>query len=78
MFFGRPRPAHAVDGPWSAALARWSGVPLQLVAMDPGEGTDRGPTATLLSTAALDDLAAARRSERTARPAPVPDDVRDR
>jgi uncharacterized protein len=59
IFFGRPRPARAVDGPWSAALARWSGVPLRLVAMDPGEGTDRGPTATLLSTAALDDLASA-------------------
>jgi uncharacterized protein YcbX len=58
IFSGRPRPARAVDGPWSAALARWSGVPLRLVAMDPGEGTDRGPTATLLSTAALADLAA--------------------
>jgi len=59
IFFGEPRPAHVVDGPWSAAIAAWSGQPLRLVAMDRGEGPDRGATATLLSTAALTELASA-------------------
>ena len=59
IFFGEPRPAHLLDGPWDAALARWSGMPFRIVAMDPGDGADRGPTATLLSTAALADLAVA-------------------
>jgi uncharacterized protein YcbX len=59
IFFGEERPAHLVEGPWTAALAAWSGQPLRLVAMDPGEGPDRGPTATLLSSAALADLARA-------------------
>jgi uncharacterized protein len=63
-FFGEPRPARTVDGPWSAALAAWSGQPLRLVAMDRGEGPDRGPTATLLSSAALADLAAAGGADR--------------
>jgi uncharacterized protein YcbX len=58
-FFGEPRPARAVDGPWSAALSAWSGQALRLVAMDRGEGPDRGPTATLLSSAALAGLATA-------------------
>lgn len=59
IFFGEPRPARAVDGPWSDALAAWSGKDLRLVAMGRGEGPDRGPTTTLLSTAALTELAAA-------------------
>ncbi len=59
IFSRGPRPGHRVEGPWDAALARWAGRPLRLVAMDRGEGPDRGPTATLLSTAALADLAAA-------------------
>jgi uncharacterized protein YcbX len=60
VFFGRPRPAHLVEGPWSAALSDWAGRELHLVAPD-GDGTaiDRGPSASLLSTAALDVLAAA-------------------
>jgi uncharacterized protein YcbX len=58
FFFGSLRPARAVGGPWTAALSAFSGRDLRLVAMDPGEGTDRGPTATLLSTAALAELAA--------------------
>src|SRR5207253_3109184 len=57
VFFGEPRPAHLVDGPWTAAIAAWSGQPLRLVAMDAGEGADRGPTVTVLSTAALAELA---------------------
>jgi uncharacterized protein YcbX len=59
IFLGAPRPARAVEGPWSSALAAWSGQPLRLVAMGRGVGTDRGPSATLLSSAALDDLATA-------------------
>jgi uncharacterized protein YcbX len=59
IFSRGPRAARAVGGPWSAALSSWSGESLRLVAMDRAEGLDRGPTATLLSTAALADLAAA-------------------
>jgi uncharacterized protein YcbX len=59
IFSRGPRPAHVVDGPWTAALARWSGQPLRLVALDRGVGPDRGRTATLLSSAALAELAAA-------------------
>ena len=59
MFFGEPRPAHRLEGPWDAALAAWSGQPIRLVAMDRGEGPDRGPTITLLSSAALETLASA-------------------
>jgi uncharacterized protein YcbX len=58
IFFGEERPARMVEGPWTTAISDWSGQSLRLVAMDQGEGTDRGPTATLLSTAALADLAA--------------------
>ena len=59
IFLGKPRPARAVLGPWTGALATWSGQPYRLIAMEPGEGPDRGPTATLLSSAALASLAAA-------------------
>jgi uncharacterized protein len=59
IFPGRPRAARAVGGPWSGALSSWSGQSLRLVAMERAEGLDRGPTATLLSTAALTDLATA-------------------
>ena len=59
IFFGEPRPARSIGGPWSAALSHWSGRDLRLVAIDAGEGADRGPTATLLSTAALAELATA-------------------
>lgn len=57
LFFGEPRPAHRLVGPWDTALAAWSGQPLRLVAMAGGEGPDRGPTVTLLSSAALASLA---------------------
>jgi uncharacterized protein YcbX len=60
FFFGHPRPAHLVDGPWSALLSDWSARPLRLVALTgDGTGIDRGPSASLLSTSALDVLAAA-------------------
>jgi uncharacterized protein YcbX len=57
IFFGEARSARPVRGPWSEALSAWSGHPLRLVHMRPGEGPDRGPTATLVSTAALAELA---------------------
>lgn len=58
-FFGRPRPVRPAVGPWSAALSAWAGRELRLVApIGDGAGIDRGPSATLLSTAALDVLAA--------------------
>jgi uncharacterized protein YcbX len=60
IFFGHLRAVRALDGPWSDALSNLAGRPLRLVAMaDTGNGLDRGPTATLLSTAALGVLAAA-------------------
>ena len=59
LFFGEQRPARAVVGPWDAALSNWSGRDLRLVAMDRGEGPDRGPSATLLTVASLADLAVA-------------------
>jgi uncharacterized protein YcbX len=59
-FFGHPRQARGVEGPWNEALSSRAGRPLRLVAMaGPGDGIDRGPTATLLSTAALASLARA-------------------
>jgi uncharacterized protein YcbX len=58
IFFGEPRRARSVRGPWSEALSSWSGHRLHLIAMPPGQGADRGPTATLVSTAALGELAA--------------------
>lgn len=58
-FFGRPRPVHMVEGPWSAALSDWAGRELRLVALvGDGAGIDRGPSTTLLSSAALEVLAA--------------------
>jgi uncharacterized protein YcbX len=60
MFFGRPRPVRRIEGPWSEAVSSWVGQSLRLVALaDAGGGPDRGPTATLLSTAALASLARA-------------------
>ena len=60
IFFGHLRPATVIDGPWADALSARAQQPLRLVApADPGEGYDRGPTATLLSTASLASLARA-------------------
>jgi uncharacterized protein YcbX len=59
-FFGHPRGVRHVEGPWSEALTSRAGRPVRLVALaSPGDGADRGPTATLLSTAALAHLALA-------------------
>jgi uncharacterized protein YcbX len=59
-FFGAPRRARLVHGPWSEALSARARRPLRLIALAaPGDGPDRGPTATLLSTAALASLAQA-------------------
>jgi hypothetical protein len=58
IFFGEARRARPVEGPWSEAVSDWSGHRLRLIAMPPGNGADRGATATLVSTAALTALAA--------------------
>ena len=52
------RPGRLVVGPWSAAMAAQTGLDLRLVALEPGDGADRGPSATLVSAAALGELAA--------------------
>ncbi len=58
--FGSPRAATLAVGPWSEALSAWAGREVRLVEFAPGTGgPDRGPSVTLLSSAALDALAAA-------------------
>ncbi len=58
--FGSPRAATQAVGPWSEALSAWAGREVRLVEFAPGTGgPDRGPSVTLLSSAALDALAAA-------------------
>lgn len=57
-FFGELRPARAVGGPWAAALQAWTGMDLRLVALAGGQGPDHRLTTTLLSSAALAELAA--------------------
>ncbi|HTC85511.1 MAG TPA: MOSC N-terminal beta barrel domain-containing protein [Candidatus Acidoferrum sp.] len=60
MFHGEPRFVRPTIGPWSEALSAWAGVPLRIVApVEVGNGIDRGPSATLLSTSALARLAQA-------------------
>lgn len=57
-FFGERRAVRPTVGPWSEALSAWAHHDLRIVApVGTGEGIDRGPTATLLSTAALATLA---------------------
>jgi len=65
-FFGRPVSGRLVEGPWSQALSQYAGRELRLVHADPGQGPDRGPKATvsLVSTAALQELASAAGVER--------------
>ncbi len=59
-FRTRPRAVHPVIGPWTEAISTFARQPCRLVALAiPGDGGDRGPTATLVSTAALDALAGA-------------------
>lgn len=61
MFFGHPRGAAHLEGPFDAALSAWADTPLRLVEMDsPGNGVDRGDEGgwvTIASVAALADLA---------------------
>jgi uncharacterized protein YcbX len=58
VFFGHPRPVRLVEGPFTDALSAWAGQVLRLVApIGDGEGLDRGPSASLLSTTALDAVA---------------------
>jgi uncharacterized protein YcbX len=65
IFYGRPRSVRLVDGPWTAALSAWAGHDLRLVApIGAGAGIDRGPSASLLSTAGLAVLADAAGSDR--------------
>jgi hypothetical protein len=59
-FRTRSRAVHPVIGPWSEAVSTFARQPCRLVALAiPGDGGDRGPTATLVSTAALGSLARA-------------------
>ena len=40
-FYGRPVPAHVVDGPWAAAVSAFAGIRVRLCRCDePGAGTD--------------------------------------
>jgi len=56
-FYGRPVVGNYVQGPWSAALSAWAGVPLRLVQSPPGLAVDRGRGhVSLISTASLAEL----------------------
>jgi uncharacterized protein YcbX len=53
-FYGRPVPGNYVEGPWSAALSDWAGLPLRLVQSPPGLAVDRGRGhVSLISAASL-------------------------
>jgi uncharacterized protein YcbX len=56
-FYGRPVAGNYVEGPWSAALSEWAGLPLRLVQSPPGLAVDRGRGhVSLISTASLAEL----------------------
>jgi uncharacterized protein YcbX len=56
-FYGRPVVGSYVQGPWSAALSEWAGVPLRLVQSPPGLAVDRGRGhVSLISAASLAEL----------------------
>lgn len=63
ILYGEERPAHELDGPFSARLSEWAGQPLRLVHMDEeGGGIDRLPEGggfTIISRGSLRALAAA-------------------
>jgi len=61
VFYGSPRAARLVVGPWSEALSALAGEPLRLVRMPDGTGVDRegDGVVTLQSQAALESMAAA-------------------
>jgi uncharacterized protein YcbX len=58
-FFGHPRRARVLDGPWSHALSEQLGVPLRIVAVD--SAVDRGPggAVSVVSRGSLERLAQA-------------------
>jgi uncharacterized protein len=58
-FFGYPRRARVLDGPWSHALSRQLGIALRLVAVD--SAVDRGPegAVSIVSRGSLERLAQA-------------------
>ena len=56
-FYGRPVVGRYVEGPWSAALSDWAGLPLRLVQSPPGLAVDRGRGhVSLISAASLAEL----------------------
>ena len=56
-FYGRPVPAHVVDGPWVAALSAFAGLRLRLARCDhPGDGTDVHHV-TVMSRASAEEVA---------------------
>jgi uncharacterized protein YcbX len=55
-FYGRPVPAHVLDGPWAEAVSRFVGRRIRLARVDrPGDGSDVRPV-TLVSLASVDEL----------------------
>lgn len=61
-FYSKIRPAVAIEGPFSKALSEHAGLPLRLVAFDPGRSSvDRGAqgAATILCRSSADAIAAA-------------------
>lgn len=55
-FYGRPVPAHVLDGPWAEAVSAFVGRPIRLARVDrPGDGADIRPL-TLVSLASVDEL----------------------
>lgn len=55
-FYGRPVPAHLVEGPWAQAVSAFAGRPIRLARVDrPGDAADSRPL-TLVSLASVDEL----------------------
>jgi uncharacterized protein YcbX len=55
-FYGRPVPAHLLDGAWAGAVSAFVGRPIRLARVDrPGDGADIRPL-TLVSLASVDEL----------------------
>jgi uncharacterized protein YcbX len=55
-FYGRPVPAHLLEGPWGEAVSRFAGRPVEIARVDrPGDGSDVRPV-TLVSLASVDEL----------------------
>ncbi len=55
-FYGRPVPAHVVEGDWNGALSRYTGREVWLARQDhPGDANDERPV-TLVSLASVEEL----------------------